>query len=100
MVGHFSKDAALGAQAVTIALYQDLTVLNIALSEQLNDQITSMTAESPSSQLSVSLSRNTLSLASSIAQAWFIKLIAFTGLIALSVSVSYTHLTLPTIYSV
>ena len=85
MVGHFSKDAALGSQAVTIALYQDLAVQNIALSEQLNDQITSMTAESPSSQLSVSLSRNTLSLASSIAQAWFIKLITFTGLIALSV---------------
>jgi hypothetical protein len=39
MVSHFSKDAALGAQAVTIALFQDAEVENLSLNEQLNDQI-------------------------------------------------------------
>ena len=85
MVSHFSKDAALGAQAVTIALFQDAEVENLSLNEQLNDQIASMRSENLPNQLNISLSRNTLSLAGEIAQSWFVKLIIFVGLVALSV---------------
>ena len=86
MVSYYSKEIApLGAQAVTIALYQDLGTQSASLNERLNAQITSMRAENPSSQVGVVLARNTLSLANNMTQFWLTKLIIFVGLIALSI---------------
>lgn len=85
MVSHYSKEAALGAQAVTIALYQDMDTQNASLNERLNTQIASMKAENPSNQVDISLTRNTLSLANNMTQFWLTKLIIFIGLIAFSV---------------
>ncbi|MGE4594579.1 MAG: efflux RND transporter permease subunit [Gammaproteobacteria bacterium] len=85
MVSHFSKETALGAQAVTIALYQDLGVERASLNERLKAQIASIRAETPSNQVSIVLTRNTLSLAHEMTQFWLTKLLIFIGLIALSV---------------
>jgi len=85
MVSHYSKEAVLGAQAVTIALYQDLSAQDASLNKRLNTQIASMKAENPSSQVGIVLTRNTLSLANSMTQFWLTKLIIFIGLIAFSV---------------
>jgi len=85
MVVHFSKEAALGAQAVTIALYQNSAVQSTSLNGRLSDQIAAMNAENPSSQVGFSLSRNTLSLANEVTQSWLVKLFIFAGFIALSV---------------
>ncbi|MGE4570646.1 MAG: efflux RND transporter permease subunit, partial [Gammaproteobacteria bacterium] len=86
MVSHYSKEVTpLGAQAVTIALYQDSGVQEVSLNEHLNAQITSLRAENPSSQLGITLTRNTLSLPNNMTQFWLTKFIIFIGLIALSI---------------
>ncbi len=86
MAGYFSKEVApLGAQAVTIALYQDSGAQGVLLNEHLNAQIASMKAENPSNQVGVVMTRNTLALANDMTQFWLTKLIIFIGFIALSV---------------
>jgi len=86
MASYYSKVVApLGAQAVTIALYQDSGAHGASLNERLNAQIASMGADNSSNQVGIMMTRNTLSLANDITQFWLTKLIIFIALIALSV---------------
>ena len=85
MVSYFSNEEALGTQAVTIALYQNPSTQSPLLNARLKSQIAAMRAENPLSQVGITLTRNTLSLANQMTKSWLTKLMIYLGLVALSV---------------